>query len=38
MEQTEENAYLQELETEGYEKILKISLGVDGKRVEAMVL
>jgi len=37
MEQIEERAYLQELETEGYEKILKISLGVDGKRVEAMV-
>jgi len=38
MEQIEEKAYLQELETEGYEKILKISLGVDGKQVEAMVL
>jgi len=38
MEQIEEKAYLQELETEGYEKILKISLGVDGKRVEALVL
>src|SRR6056297_3359200 len=34
MDQIVEKKYLSELESEGYEKILKLSLGVDRKRVE----
>ena len=38
MEQIEEKEYLRELESEGYDKILKMSLGVDGKWMEIKVL
>ena len=38
MEQIEEKEYLRELESEGYEKILKLSLGVNGKRMEVLAL
>ncbi|HOO33685.1 MAG TPA: AAA family ATPase [Thermotogota bacterium] len=37
MVQIEEKAYTTELESEGYTNILKVSLGVDGKNVEALV-
>jgi len=38
MDQIVEKKYLSELESEGYEKILKLSLGVDRKRVEVLAL
>jgi hypothetical protein len=37
MEQIEEKVYVQELISEGYSRILKISLAVDGKDVVAIV-
>jgi hypothetical protein len=37
MEQIEEKAYSTELEAEGYTNILKIALGIDGKKVETLV-
>ncbi|MEA1883013.1 MAG: PD-(D/E)XK nuclease domain-containing protein [Thermotogota bacterium] len=37
MEQIEDKAYVQELISEWYTRILKISLAVDGKDIEAMV-
>src|SRR6056297_3754786 len=37
MEQIEEKVYVQDLVSEGYTKILKISLAVDGKEIEARV-
>jgi len=37
MAQIEEKAYTTELESEGYTNILKVSLGVDGKKVEALL-
>jgi hypothetical protein len=37
MRQIEEKEYVQELISEGYTRILKVALGVDGKSVEALV-
>lgn len=37
MNQIVNKDYIQELKSEGYTKIMKVALGVDGKRVEAMV-
>jgi len=37
MKQIENKAYVQELVSEGYTRILKVSLAVDGKDIEAMV-
>ena len=37
LEQIERNEYTRELKTEGYTRILKVSLGVDGKDVQALV-
>lgn len=37
MEQIEEKAYSTELEAEGYTNILKVALGIDGKKVETLV-
>ena len=37
MEQIEDKTYVQALISEGYTKILKIALGVDGKEIEAVV-
>jgi hypothetical protein len=37
MEQIEDKEYLQELVSEGYTRILKISLALDGKNIEALV-
>ncbi|MFP4461636.1 MAG: AAA family ATPase [Thermotogota bacterium] len=37
MEQIEEKIYIQDLISEGYKKILEISLAVDGKVIEGMV-
>jgi len=37
MNQVSENAYTTELISEGYTRILRVSLGVDGKNVEAVV-
>ena len=36
MKQIDEKAYLQELTSEGYTRIMKIALGVDGKRIETI--
>src|SRR6056297_172492 len=38
MRQIEEKDYVRELESEGYTRILKVALGVDGKSVEGKVL
>jgi len=38
MYQIEEKDYVRELESEGYTRILKVALGVDGKSVEGKVL
>ena len=38
MNQIEDKVYVQELSSEGYNRILKISLAVDGKEIEAMVV
>jgi folate-dependent phosphoribosylglycinamide formyltransferase PurN len=35
--QIEEKEYVQELISEGYTRILKVALGVDGKNVQALV-
>jgi hypothetical protein len=37
LKQIEQKEYLRDLESEGYERILKISLGVEGKNVKALV-
>jgi hypothetical protein len=37
LEQIERNEYIQELKSEGYTKILKVALGVDGKDVQTLV-
>jgi len=37
MNQINDKEYIQELKSEGYTKIMKVALGVDGKRIEAMV-
>jgi hypothetical protein len=37
MRQIKDKAYVQELVSEGYTRILKISLAVDGKDIEAVV-
>jgi hypothetical protein len=37
MQQINDKAYIQELKSEGYTKIMKVDLGVDGKNIETMV-
>ena len=37
MRQIEDKEYVQELVSEGYTRILKVSLAVDGKDIEALV-
>mgnify|MGYP001169818884 FL=1 len=36
MNQINDKEYIQELKSEGYTKIMKVALGVDGKRIEAI--
>jgi hypothetical protein len=37
MDQIDNKEYIEELISEGYTKIMKVALGVDGKRIDAMV-
>jgi len=37
MKQINDKMYVQELKTEGYTKIMKIALGIDGKKIETIV-